>query len=73
MRALNETNRAQTPVPGLEYSIVRKIWMKYDTGAKIINLIKRTLELATDTVVDETQLSELIGFLLDTEVKSYLI
>jgi hypothetical protein len=73
MRAQSEANRAQTPVPGLGYSIVRKMKMKYDTGVKVINLVRRTLELATDAAVDEAHLSEVIGFLLDAEVKSYLV
>ena len=68
IRAKRETNRAQTPVPGLEYSTVRKVKLKFDTRAKITNLIRRTLELETSAAVDEAHLSELLDVLLHTEV-----
>ena len=68
IRAKRETNRAQTPVQGLEYSTVRKVKLKFDTGAKIINLIRRRLELETCAAVDEAHLSESVDVLLHTEV-----
>jgi hypothetical protein len=73
MHAQSETNRAQTPIPGLEYSAVRKMKLKFDTGAKIINLIMRVPELETSTAVDEAHLSELVDFVLYNEVTSYLV
>jgi hypothetical protein len=68
MRAQIGMDRAQTPVSGLEYSTVRKMKLKYDTGAKIINVIRRAVELATSATVNDAQLGELVDVLLDTEV-----
>jgi len=73
MGARHEMNRVQTPVPGLEYSAVRKMKLKFDTGAKIVNLIRRAIELETSAAVDEAHLSELVDVLLHTEVMFYLV
>lgn len=59
MRPQSEANRAQMPILWLDYSDWRKMKLKFDTGAKIINLI-RVLELETYAAVDEAHLSELV-------------
>jgi hypothetical protein len=42
--------------------------LKYDTGAKIINLIREVVELETNTAADDEHLAESVDVLLDTEV-----
>ena len=67
IRNVTEPIRTQTPVAGLDYSTVRQIKLKFDTGAKIISAIRKTLEVCSGPVDDE-QFSELISYLLDNEV-----
>ena len=68
MRAQGGANRSQTPVPGLEYSTVRNMKLKFDTGAKIVHAIRRAVELATSSTIDDSQLSELVDILVHSEV-----
>ena len=70
MRAHGNADRPHTLVTGIDYCTVRKLKMKFDTGAKIVRGIKRAVELVTSTQVDDSQLSEIVDIILDSEVSS---
>jgi len=42
--------------------------LKFDTGAKIVHAIRRAVELATSSTIDDSQLSELVDILVHSEV-----
>jgi hypothetical protein len=68
MRGHGSADRPDTPVGGIDYSTIRKLKTKFDTGAKIVHVIKRVIELVTSAHVDDSQLVEIVDIILRSEV-----
>jgi len=60
--------RPETPVSGIPHSMVRRIKTKYDTGAKIIDAIKRGIELTIGGYVTDEEVNDIVDALLSKDV-----
>lgn len=63
--------RPETPVTGIPHSMVRRTKHKYDTGAKIIEAIKRSIELKTGCYITDEEVSQIMDTLLSTDVHPF--
>ena len=68
LRGKSWNNRPQTPIPGVDYSSVRNVKLRYDTGAKIVNFLRRGVELKTGQAMDDEELSNLVNLLMAHDV-----
>jgi len=65
--------RPETPVSGIPHSMVRRIKTKYDTGAKIIDAIKRAVELKIGGYVTDEEVNEILDALLSKDVFPFFL
>lgn len=70
MNAMRHT-RPETPVSGIPHSMVQRIRSKYDTGAKIVDAIKRAIEMKTGGYVADEEMNQIMDTLLSIDVHSF--
>lgn len=72
MNAMRHT-RPETPVSGVPHSMIRRIKHKYDTGAKIVDAIKRGIEIKTGGYLTDEETNRIVDSLLSVDVYSFFL
>jgi|SRR5579859_4294431 len=72
MNTMSHT-RPETPVSGIPYSMIRRIKQKYNTGAKIVDAIKRAIEIKTGGDLTDEEINQLVDTLMSLDVHSFFL
>ena len=65
-------NRPQTPIAELLYTSTRNLKLRYATGAKIANFLRRGVEMKLGRMLDDEEFNDLVARLMDLDVRPFI-